>query len=122
MRAVAALRGRLGLIWRHVRHISIVGIFASGLPFVCFSIAAQSVPAGVMAVINAITPLFGALIAWLWLREQLSPARILGLVVGFSGILVLVWSDLSFGPGTMGGAIACLGRPCHGTPATPRVT
>ena len=118
--AVAALRGRLGLIWRHVRHISIVGIFASGLPFVCFSIAAQSVPAGVMAVINAITPLFGALIAWLWLREQLSPARILGLVVGFSGILVLVWSDLSFGPGTMGwGVVACLGAAvCYGIAAS----
>lgn len=117
---VAALRGRLGTIRQHARHIGVVGIFAAGIPFACFSYASQSVPAGVMAVINAVTPLCGALIAWLWLREQLTPARILGLAVGFSGILVLVWDDLSFGPGTMGaGVLACLfASVCYGIAAS----
>src|SRR5690625_4568503 len=55
----AGLRGRLGAIWRNARHISIVGVFAAGLPFLCFNIAAQTVPAGFMAVINAMTPQIG---------------------------------------------------------------
>lgn len=60
---VAGLRRRLGMVWRNARHISVAGIFAAGLPFLLFNFAAQSVPAGFMAVINAMTPLFGALIA-----------------------------------------------------------
>lgn len=105
----AALRGRLGAIRQHAGHISVVGIFAAGLPFLCFNIAAQSVPASFMAVINAMTPLFGALIARLWLKEHLTPARVLGLFFGFTGILVLVWSDLSMdGTGIGPGVLTCL--------------
>lgn len=105
----AALRGRMMAIWSNAGHISVVGIFAAGLPFLCFNIAAQSVPAGFMAIINAMTPLFGALIARLWLKEILTPARIFGLLLGFTGIVILVWGDLSFGAGGMGpGVLACL--------------
>ena len=105
----AGLRGRLGAIWRNAGHIGIVGIFAAGLPFLCFNIAAQSVPASFMAVINAMTPLFGALIARLWLKERLTRSRVAGLMIGFTGIVVLVWTDLSFSPGGMGpGVLACL--------------
>ena len=107
--AFAGLRGRLSAIWRNAGHISVVGVFAAGLPFLCFNIAAQSVPASFMAVINAMTPLFGAIIARLWLKEILTPARIIGLMLGFTGIIVLVWRDLSFEAGGMGpGVITCL--------------
>lgn len=105
----AGLRGRLGAIWRNAGHISVVGIFAAGLPFLCFNIAAQTVPASFMAVINAMTPLFGALIARLWLGEILTRPRIVGLMLGFTGIVVLLWRDLSFSGGGMGpGVLACL--------------
>ena len=105
----AALRGRLGAIWQNAGHISVVGIFAAGLPFLCFNIAAQTVPASFMAVINAMTPLFGALIARLWLKEILTPPRIAGLMLGFTGIVFLVWRDLGGGSGSMGpGVLACL--------------
>ena len=112
----AGLHGRLGAIRKHVGHITVVGIFAAGLPFLSFNFAAQSVPAGVMAVINAMTPLFGALIARLWLKELLTRARILGLALGFTGIVVLVWSDLSFKGGGMGPRVlACLAASlCYG--------
>jgi len=108
--AVAAARGSLGAFWSNLRHISVVGIFAAGLPFLLFNVAAQTVPASIMAVINAMTPLFGALIARLWLKEALSNLRILGLGLGFTGILLLVWKDLSFEAGGMGfGVLAVLG-------------
>lgn len=114
--AVAGLRGKLGVVWRHARHISVAGIFASGLPFLLFNVAAQTVPAGFMAVINAMTPLFGALIARIWLRERLTRARVAGLMLGFTGIVLLVWNDLSFAAGGMGlGVLACLGASlCYG--------
>ena len=107
--AVAALRGRLGTLWRNAPRIGVSGLFAVGLPFLCFNFAAQTVPAGVMAVINAMTPLFGALIARAWLGEHLSRSRVAGLLAGFTGIIVLVGKDLSFSAGGMGpGILACL--------------
>jgi drug/metabolite transporter (DMT)-like permease len=47
-------------------------------------------------VLNSTAPLFGALVAFVWLRERLAPIRVAGLVVGFAGVLVLVWGRLSF--------------------------
>ncbi|HLT99879.1 MAG TPA: DMT family transporter [Burkholderiaceae bacterium] len=105
----AAVRGRLRAFWQNLGHISVVGIFAAGLPFLLFNVAAQTVPASIMAVINAMTPLFGALIARLWLKEALSHSRVLGLALGFTGILLLVWKDLSFDGSGMGpGVVAVL--------------
>lgn len=106
---VAALGKRLGALRQHGRHIAVSGLLAAGLPFVCFNIAAQTVPASFMAAINAVTPLFGALIARVWLKEQLSRSRVLGLFIGFIGIMVLLGDKLSFGAGGMGtGLLACL--------------
>lgn len=118
--AVAGIRGRLGPLWRNARRIAVVGLFAAGLPFLLFNVAAQSVPAGVMAIINAMTPLFGALIARLWLKEKLSPSRIAGLMLGFAGIVLLVGPNLSFNAGGMGlGIVACVTAAlCYGYAAS----
>src|SRR5207247_173123 len=64
-------------------------------------------------IFNATTPLFGALVAWLWLRDRLTGARVLGLVIGFAGVLWLAWNNVnqeaSFRPGGSGLAVlACL--------------
>ena len=113
---VAGVRGQLGSLWRNLRHIAPVGVFAAAIPFLLFNYAAQSVPSGMMAVINAMTPLFGALLARIWLGERLTTGRVLGLFLGFTGILILVWGDISFERGGMGwGVAACLGAAlCYG--------
>lgn len=87
---------KLHLLTARWRPIAIVGIFNSALPFVLFAYATQSIPSGTMSIINAVTPLWGAAIAWVWLKDVLPPMRMLGLFVGFVGILVLVWDKLSF--------------------------
>lgn len=82
---------RLGALRRHWRPIALVGIANSALPFMCFAYAALSLTAGLASIINATRPLFGALIAMAWLRESSSPARVAGLLLGFVGVLALVW-------------------------------
>ena len=98
---------------RHWRPIFVVGLTNSALPFLCFGYAALSITAGLSAIFNAATPLFGAAIAWLWLKDKLTPPRILGLVIGFAGVLWLAWNktdhSAAFKPGGSGWAIvACL--------------
>ena len=103
------LRGQTTELRKHWRPIFVVGVTNSALPFLCFSYAAMSITAGLSAIFNAASPLFGAVIAWLWLKDRLTPARIAGLVVGFGGVLWLAWDKASFKPGGSGWAVvACL--------------
>jgi drug/metabolite transporter (DMT)-like permease len=48
----------------------------------------------VTSVINATTPLWGALVAYLWLKDRLSGLRVVGLAIGFAGVLALVWDQV----------------------------
>jgi len=107
------MRGQMAVLRRHWRPIFLVGLTNSALPFLCFGYAALSITAGLSAIFNAATPLFGAAIAWLWLKDKLTPPRILGLVIGFAGVLWLAWNktdhSAAFKPGGSGWAIvACL--------------
>jgi drug/metabolite transporter (DMT)-like permease len=106
-------RGQMHVLCRHWRAIAVVGVLNSALPFLCFSYAALSITAGLASIFNAAAPLFGAVVAWLWLKDRLSPPRIAGLAIGFGGVAWLAWSNVnqgaSFKPGGSGWAIvACL--------------
>jgi drug/metabolite transporter (DMT)-like permease len=102
-------RGQMGVLRAHWRPIFFVGITNSALPFLCYSYAALSITAGLSSIFNAATPLFGAVIAWLWLKDRLTPSRIGGLAIGFAGVLWLAWDKASFKPGGSGWAVvACL--------------
>lgn len=104
-----ALRGELGVLRRHWRAIFVVGITNSALPFLLFAYPALSITAGLSVIFNAASPLFGALIAWLWLKDRLTLARIAGLAIGFAGVLWLAWDAASFKPGGSGWAtLACV--------------
>jgi drug/metabolite transporter (DMT)-like permease len=114
------LRGQLPALKAHWRPIFVVGVLNSALPFLCFSYAALSITAGLSSIFNAATPLFGALIAWAWLKDRLTPSRVLGLAIGFAGVLWLAWDKASFKPGGSGWAIvACLAATlCYGVSAS----
>lgn len=71
-----------------------LGIVNTAVPFSLFAFATQSVTSGLAALLNATTPMFGALVAYLWLGEKLSRARILGIAVSFLGIAWLVWGGV----------------------------
>lgn len=76
--------------------IAFVGIINAAIPFTLYAYATQHLPTGTLVVVNAMTPLFGALIARIWLGEKLSSTRLLGLIIGFSGIVFLVYENLFF--------------------------
>jgi len=86
--SVATLRAR-------ALPLLVVGILNSAAPFCLFAYAELTLSAGVTSVINASTPLWGALVAFLWLKDRLSALRSLGLAVGFLGVLMLVWDQIA---------------------------
>ncbi|SAL19146.1 multidrug DMT transporter permease [Caballeronia peredens] len=73
----------------------IVGILNSAAPFCLFAYAELTLAAGATSVINATTPLWGALVAYLWLKDRLTGTRTIGMAIGFAGVLMLVWNQIA---------------------------
>jgi len=94
------LRGEGPALRRHWRVIALVGLVNTAVPFVLFTTAALVLSAALMAVFNATVPIWGALVAWVWLREQLSASRWLGLAIGVAGVVFLSWDKADFDTGT----------------------
>lgn len=92
--SLLAVRGDLPVLRRHLRHSLTVGLLNSGLPFALFAFALLSLPTGLAAILNATAPLWGALVAAIWLGERLSPSRAIGLLTGLAGVAVLSWDRL----------------------------
>ena len=77
----------------------VVGCLNSAIPFVLLAFASVSLPAGFTSILNATAPLFGTIVASLWLKENVTPPRIIGFILGFTGVVILVgWKALEATP------------------------
>jgi drug/metabolite transporter (DMT)-like permease len=74
---------------RHWRQYAVIGVTNSTLPFMLFAFAALHLPASYSVILNAMTPLFTALLAVPFLGERLTAAKIAGLVVGVAGVALV---------------------------------
>ena len=100
-----ALRG-LGRHWKPLLIYSIVEIV---LPWPLIGFGEQRVSSGLAAILIAAVPLVVALMA---LRmdpdERAEGSRLIGLMVGFAGVVVLLGLDVAGRPGELLGALAIL--------------
>jgi drug/metabolite transporter (DMT)-like permease len=102
---VLAARGDISQLFRHAPLLVVLGIVSAAVPFSLFAYSVLSVTGGFASVLNATVPLFGALVAYLWLGDKLGPMRAAGLAIGFAGVTVVVWDKVSFRPGGSGWAV-----------------
>lgn len=103
-----ASRRRLAEWRKHWWPIAVVGVTNSAVPFLLFTFATRSLPAGLASIIDGMTPMFAALIGWLWLGQRLDAWRGAGLVAGFAGILWLAEGSLALAPGAGMALLACV--------------
>lgn len=88
-----------------------MGILNNVIPF-CLIVWGQThIASGLAAILNATTPLFGVIVAhFLTTDEKLTANRVVGLAVGFVGVLVMVGpSVLSHAGNDLMGELAILG-------------
>ncbi|MCZ4281104.1 DMT family transporter [Kiloniella laminariae] len=108
----------ISLIWKarwpksmtQALHIAIAGILlhATYLGGV-FAAIERGLEAGVAALIVGIQPLLVAFVAGIFLKEKITAKQWTGLVLGVSGVILVVWSKLEDGLGTeLGVAIAVI--------------
>ena len=91
------IAGGMKDIYRHWLAIMLVGLANTAVPFVLFNYSSLHLEAGVNAILNATAPMFGALVAWVWLGDRLSKTAMLGLLLGFVGVAVISQQKLGEG-------------------------
>ncbi len=91
----------------------ILGIFANGPPFICFSIALKYIPSSLSALINGTTPLLTIILANIFLEDEgITFKRIVAFLLGFTGFLILFLPALltdSFSFDTLGIVLCFIG-------------
>ena len=82
-------REQIGLRAHWRDHLA-VAVVNNVLPFVCMAWAASVLPAGYLAIINGMVPLWAAIIAVPVLKEPLGAARVAGFALGIAGVALIV--------------------------------
>lgn len=93
---VVALRGltvpRSPKIWFA---FFILGLLNNAIPFTLITWAQLSVPSGLAAILNASTAILGVLLASIVFRdERLTMRRLVGVLVGFAGVVIVIGPDV----------------------------
>ena len=93
-----------------------LGVINSGLPFLMYCLAATRLPAGYSAILNATTPLMGALIGCLFFGETLTLRKWSGVLSGIVGIMIITTTGKTDVTGSVIiGVMACLiATACYG--------
>jgi drug/metabolite transporter (DMT)-like permease len=98
--------------WRRwTRQYVIAGVLTSALPFLLWAYAALSLTAGLMSVLNATSPMWGAIWGAILLRERMTARKAVGLVIGIVGVALVTKPA----PGQIPAVMAALAAPfCYG--------
>jgi drug/metabolite transporter (DMT)-like permease len=78
------------LSMRAIGWFALIGIGATMVPFVMYAHAAESVGSAVMAICNGATPFATVLMAHALVGDRLTLRRVIGVMLGFLGLVVLV--------------------------------
>jgi drug/metabolite transporter (DMT)-like permease len=87
----------------------VVAALNSAFPFVLLAFASISLPAGFTSILNTTSPLFGAVVAAIWLKESITGNQIIGFVLGSVGVVILMgWRPFAATPAVIVACVASL--------------
>ncbi len=86
-----AMRGEKLRFREHGWDYFFIGAIGTGIPFCLYAYASLHIPASISVILNSSAPLFGALLAWVFLGEKWTRIKLLGLLVGWGGVMLVAW-------------------------------
>ena len=96
-------------IWKHSLLLAITN---NAIPFTMFSLASFGSESNMLAILNATTAFNTMIIAYFWIKEDVSFKQLIGLILGFIGVIILVNPESS--STSILSAIFCLmGADCY---------
>lgn len=88
----------------------VIGAINSAIPFTLIATATLTLNASLASVLNSTTPLFTALVAYIWLKESLTFKKVLAIILGIIGVFILLgWSPINLSTKVVLSAILSLG-------------
>jgi drug/metabolite transporter (DMT)-like permease len=98
------LPGR-GPIWKH---LAVVALVHNAIPFILFSWGEQYIDSALAAILNGTVPFFTILLAHFFVEnDRVTPAKIIGILIGFGGMILLALPSMGDGvEGTTWGILA----------------
>lgn len=95
--------------------VILLGVIWVAIPFTLFPIAQQWIDSAVAGMLNGATPIFTAIIASVLLRQLPGRAQMVGLVVGFAGIVAIALPSVESGStAAIGVALVLIATLCYG--------
>ena len=90
--SVLKLKGRSLPPRRLIVPLLLVALFNNAIPFIFFALGERTVPSSIAAVLNATTPIWALLLTLAVQSTRPNRFTIMGVLLGFSGVLVVVFS------------------------------
>ena len=79
------------------------------VPFALFGWAQQHIASGLASILNATTPIWGVVVAHIATSdEKMTPAKLIGVVVGFVGVATMIGPDLLASGDSLLPQLACI--------------
>ncbi len=96
--------------------LALLGLANTAVPFFLIAWGQQYIDSGLASILNASAPLFTALFAIAYDRSQRATGlRLVGILVGFTGVVLLVGFELSGGErAVVGGLAVVVASACYG--------
>jgi len=80
----------------HWKKYLFLGAVNSAIPFTLIATATLKLTASLAAILNSMVPLFTALIASVWLKEEFNIKKAVGIILGLNGVVIIVgWNHIS---------------------------
>lgn len=115
---IAAVALLAWMRWRGEKLVLPLGVWAAILvlamlnnvvPFILFGWAQQHIASGLASILNATTPIWGVVVAHLATSdERMTPAKLIGVVMGFAGVATMIGPDLLASGGSFLPQLACI--------------
>lgn len=80
-------------LFQYWPQLLIVGLFNTAIPFCLFNYSLLHIEAGLAAILNGTAPMFGMLVAYLYLKETIGPAGLVGVLLGFAGVVLISYEQ-----------------------------
>lgn len=91
---IAVRRPSIPRLAGHWRDVALVALLASAAPMVLIPWGEQEIPSNLAAILNGATPIWTAVLSVLFLpAERMTPARLMGVGMGFAGLAVIIGPD-----------------------------
>lgn len=94
--AILGIRFYKHFEWRYALPLFLVGVLGNGIPAFLFTKAETRLDSSIVGILNSLVPLFVVLIGIVWFRLKTSVTQVVGILLGLTGAIILMWPNERF--------------------------